>query len=137
MQRAHWYRLRVLAALIALAVASAAGGAVRAGSAGVVANVAVLNFSFDPTPATIVVGDTVTWTNSSGLHNVVADDQSFTSGTATSSFVYSHQFAAPGSYPYYCSVHGGPGGSGMSGVIVVVALPEATYLPLIGGAGAS
>ncbi len=32
---------------------------------------------------------------------------------------FSHVFATAKSVPYYCSIHGGPGGAGMSGVITV------------------
>lgn len=88
-------------------------------------DVTVANFSFTPSQLTIKVGDIVRWTNSGGLHNVVADDNSFTSGAAsTSNWVYEHTFNAPGSNPYYCSVHGGPGGVGMSGVITVQAATD-------------
>lgn len=85
-------------------------------------DVSLANFSFSPSQLTIKVGDTVRWTNNGGLHSVVADDNSFTSGAASSSnWVYEHTFTSTGSNPYYCSVHGGPGGVGMSGVITVQA----------------
>ncbi len=88
-------------------------------------DVTVANFSFTPSQLTIKVGDIVRWTNSGGFHNVVADDNSFTSGAAsTSNWVYEHTFNSPGSNPYYCSVHGGPGGVGMSGVITVQAATD-------------
>lgn len=88
-------------------------------------DVTVANFSFTPSQLTIKVGDIVRWTNSGGLHNVVADDNSFTSGAAsTINWVYEHTFNSPGSNPYYCSVHGGPGGVGMSGVITVQAATD-------------
>ena len=83
-------------------------------------SVELSNFSFTPTQLTISVGDTVRWTNTQGFHNVVADDNSFTSGAASSSnWVYEFVFNTAASFPYYCSVHGGPGGVGMSGVIIV------------------
>jgi plastocyanin len=83
-------------------------------------NVQVKNFSFTPTLDTITAGDVVRWTNTGGAHNVVADDNSFTSGPVSSSaWVYEHTFNSPGTNPYYCAQHGGPGGVGMSGVIVV------------------
>lgn len=88
-------------------------------------DVTVANFSFTPSQLTIKVGDIVRWTNSGGFHNVVADDNSFTSGAAsTINWVYEHTFNSPGSNPYYCSVHGGPGGVGMSGVITVQAATD-------------
>jgi hypothetical protein len=33
--------------------------------------------------------------------------------------MFTHNFTAEGNNPYYCEPHGGPGGSGMSGVIIV------------------
>jgi plastocyanin len=82
--------------------------------------VEVSNNVFTPAQLTISVGDTVRWTNTQGFHNVVADDNSFTSGAASSSsWVYEFVFNTVGSFPYYCSVHGGTGGVGMSGVITV------------------
>lgn len=83
-------------------------------------NISVGNFSFTPAQITITVGDKVRWTNTGGLHNVVADDNSFTSGAVSSSaWVYEHTFNSVGNNPYYCSAHGGPGGVGMSGVVIV------------------
>ena len=77
--------------------------------------------TFIPSMLTIVVGDTVRWNNvSQGFHNVVADDNSFTSGPpSTSLWVYEFVFTTVGVNPYYCVSHGSPGGLGMSGVITV------------------
>jgi len=33
---------------------------------------------------------------------------------------YQHEFTQAGQYPYHCRFHGGAGGIGMSGTIVVV-----------------
>ena len=83
-------------------------------------SVDVANFSFTPAQLTIKVGDTVKWTNSSGMHSVVADDNSFTSGPVSSgAWSYEHTFNSVGTNPYYCAQHGGVGGVGMSGVITV------------------
>jgi len=83
-------------------------------------NVEVTNFVFTPNMLTITVGDTVRWTNVLGLHNVVADDNSFTSGAPSSAqWDYEFVFTTVGVNPYYCEVHGGTGGVGMSGVITV------------------
>jgi plastocyanin len=78
------------------------------------------NFMFSPSTITITVGDTIQWTNVSGNHNVVADDGSFTSGApAFAPWDFIHIFNTEGTFPYYCEPHGGPGGTGMSGVITV------------------
>lgn len=88
-------------------------------------DITVTNFSFTPAALTITVGDTVRWTNVLGNHNVVADDNSFTSGpVAPAPWVYTHVFTNASSNPYYCSLHGGPGGVGMSGVITVQAATD-------------
>lgn len=74
-------------------------------------------FSFEPAELTIQIGDTVTWTNDGGLHNVVADDDSFTSGPPSSDlWVYSHTFNVGGVYPYNCAVHVD---QGMTGTVTV------------------
>ncbi|RPI69306.1 MAG: T9SS C-terminal target domain-containing protein [Ignavibacteriales bacterium] len=81
--------------------------------------VALVGMSFSPKELTIEVNDAVKWTNNGGLHNVVADDNSFTSGaTSTSIWEFTHTFDAVGVYGYYCSEHGSPG-SGMFGTITV------------------
>ena len=82
--------------------------------------VEVSNFVFTPSNLTINVNDTVRWINIIGNHNVVADDNSFTNGPAsTSNWVFNYVFTSIGVNPYYCVVHGGPGGSGMAGVVTV------------------
>ncbi len=74
--------------------------------------------SFSPAVMTIQVGDTVTWTNAdNGLHNVVADDESFDSGApSTDSWQFSHTFTTGGSYDYSCETHAA---QGMTGTIIV------------------
>ncbi len=89
---------------------------------------------FSPSQLTIEEGDTVIWKNSSGgLHDVKADDGSFDSGNPSSQqWVYTQVFNQAGTYRYYCSVHGGPGGVRMSGVITVTeptSVEEQSILP--------
>lgn len=80
----------------------------------------VSNFVFTPASLTVEVGDKVRWMNIVGNHNVVADDNSFTNGPpSTDLWIFDFVFTAPGNNPYYCVVHGGPGGVEMSGVIIV------------------
>ncbi|HTO77582.1 MAG TPA: S-layer homology domain-containing protein [Thermoanaerobaculia bacterium] len=70
---------------------------------------------FDPRLLTIQVGDTVTWKNVAGTHNVVADDLSFTSGDPTAApWTFTHTFPAEGSFDYSCTLH-----AGQTGTIVV------------------
>jgi plastocyanin len=88
----------------------------------VVHTIVVSDFEFTPSNLTVQVDDTVRWTYTSGAHdhNVLADNGSFTSGPpAPPTWIFNHVFTSAGSNPYYCEPHGGPGGSGMSGVVNV------------------
>jgi plastocyanin len=83
-------------------------------------DVSISGFSFVPSELSINTGDAVRWTNDGGLHNVLADDNTFTSGpVSTSIWVYTHVFNSEGEFRYYCEAHGGPGGTGMAGIIQV------------------
>lgn len=85
-------------------------------------NVSIVNFSYNPNPVTITAGDTIVWTqNGSAPHTVTADDNSFNSGTLTTGQTFSRTFDTPGTFRYYCTIHGGPNGTGMSSSIVVQA----------------
>ena len=92
---------------------------------------------FDPSTLTIDAGDTVTFKNDIaglGLHNVASDPDAVTAfhcagacgvspvGDAnTGAWSSTVSFPTAGTAGFYCEIHGGPGGSGMSGVITVVA----------------
>ncbi len=91
---------------------------------------ALPNNTFDPAQLTIAPGDTVTWTNNGGFHNVRADDDSFRCANgcdddkgdgspSTDAWSFSLVFTEIGAIPYYCEIHGGAGGVGMSGVVDV------------------
>ena len=85
------------------------------------------NLTFTPETVTILAGQTVNWTNAGGLHNVRADDDSFTSGAPSSAaWSFDFQFDTPGTYDYFCEVHVG---SGMTGTVIVV--EPAAYLPVV------
>jgi plastocyanin len=82
--------------------------------------VTVTSNVFSPPTLTIRAGDTVTWVNVAGTHNVLADDGSFTSGSpAPAPWSFSRTFTAAGTVGYHCTSHGGPG-FGMFGTIVVL-----------------
>lgn len=93
--------------------------------------VTVENFVFTPSDLTILVGDSVTWTNEEGFHNVVADDGAFrcadgcdsnggNGDPASTPWAFTLTFNDPETIAYFCEVHGGAGGSGMSGTIEVI-----------------
>jgi plastocyanin len=98
------------------------------------------NVTFSPQFLTISAGDSVTFLNRGGYHNVVADDGSFRcahgcdgdgkggSGNASSSlWIVTRVFSEPGTVGYFCEPHGSPG-SGMFGTIEVQA-PAAPATP--------
>src|ERR1700712_5698501 len=72
---------------------------------------------FTPATVTINVGDTVTWTNGGGFHDVNADDGSF-GNSPGGSWTFSHTFTPAGTFGYHCSIHGSAG-SGMFGTVTV------------------
>jgi plastocyanin len=79
------------------------------------------NNRFEPANVTIAVGTTVTWTWVGGIHNVMpTGNPAFTgSGSPVSApHTFSQTFSSPGTYVYFCVVHGSPSG-GMRGTIVV------------------
>jgi plastocyanin len=95
---------------------------VQAGGAGL---------AFSPMVLEINVGDTVTFSNLGGFHNVVADNGSFRcahgcdgdgmggNGNATSLiWVATVAFPKAGTFGYFCEPHGAPG-EGMFGTIEV------------------
>ena len=82
--------------------------------------VKVVDIDFDMKVITIPVGTTVNWLYDGALpHTVTSDTDIFSSGTLGDGDMFTFTFAEAGSFPYFCRFHGGPGGSGMSGVINV------------------
>lgn len=119
----------VISALSALALAVPLAATASAASH----DVEVVDNAFEPPTLTVSAGDDVTWTSSgSNPHTVTADDGSFDSNPDCEAFAdaatgacmddgesFEHTFDQPGEYAYYCRLHGGPGGVGMAGTIVV------------------
>ena len=75
---------------------------------------------------TVVVGDTVTWTNGDQIsHTATADGGAFDTGTLGNGESGTATFAAAGSFPYHCTVH-----PTMTGTVVVeAAAAEPTAAP--------
>lgn len=95
-------------------------------------SVEIVDFDYQPGAITIKAGDTVTWTQTGEEpHTVTADDGSFDSGELDTGGAFSMRFDEPGTYGYYCTLHGGPGGEGMSGVVTVEG-GEASEPPIAG-----
>jgi plastocyanin len=89
---------------------------------------------FTPQFITVTEGDTVTFVNKGGSHNVIADDKSFScamgcdgdghggSGKpSAASWTATITLSTPGDVGYYCEVHGKPGAD-MYGIIHVNAV---------------
>ncbi len=77
---------------------------------------------FSPPVVNCVVQDKVVWAWVSPgpiPHSTTSDTAIWNSGLHNAPFRFRRIFLTPGSFPYYCSFHGGPGGLGMSGVINV------------------
>jgi plastocyanin len=71
---------------------------------------------FQPSSASVKVGDVVEWDNTGSVaHNVTFDDfSSITSDTMNSGDKYQVKFTKAGSYPFHCTFH-----PGMEGTITV------------------
>lgn len=86
--------------------------------------VAINDNVFTPNRIMIRAGTTVVWQHQGQQdHTVTADDGSFTSEEVTNGATFKQTFDTPGSYLYYCELHGNTGGEGMAGVIVVTDQP--------------
>lgn len=84
---------------------------------------------FAPGSITVPVGTTISWLNQGSInHTVTAADGSWDSSPLCPTTTACHQpgqryrrtFTEPGVIPYYCKIHGTPGGAGHAGTITVV-----------------
>jgi plastocyanin len=89
--------------------------------------VQIQNFAYSPDPLTISVGTTVTWTNmDQAPHSATSVTNVWSSPVLNTGQSYSFTFTQPGTYPYYCVIHGN-----MHGMIVVQgAAATATTAPV-------
>lgn len=108
----------VPAVVIALAVAGPAGAATTKG-------VNIYSSGFSPKSATIVQGDTITWTNrdSTANHQVLATKGQFVSPILHRGVSYSFTFTAAGTYNYKDELH-----PKLTGTIIVKGLPPSVTL---------
>ena len=84
-------------------------------------NVSVIDNAFNPNDIVIQPGDTVIWTHRKReddcpygcpapvLHNVMADDQSFSSGPPSENWTFEQSFDQPGEILYHCGAHSSAG----------------------------
>jgi halocyanin-like protein len=75
-------------------------------------------FAFSPPAIHVDPGTAVTWewTGEGGAHNVVANDETFDSGSTQQSGTYEYTFEEDATHTYYCVPHEG---AGMKGAVVV------------------
>jgi plastocyanin len=114
--KARWVLIVLVAAVLeAAAPAHAANQTVTATSAN----------QFTPQAVTISQGEMVTWNNTGGSHNVHFDDNSYDmpANATPPPWTVMRTFPATGVFRYYCELHGGPGGAGMSGTVTVTGVP--------------
>ena len=82
-----------------------------------------MDIGFTPARVGILPGESVTWSYPTGgnAHNVHFEDglYTFPAGASPSGWTGSRTFPTEGAFRYYCVLHGGPGGSGMSGTVFV------------------
>ena len=106
-----------------------------------VVTVSMRDFFFDPNPITVPLGATVLWTNPSSFpHTSTSDTGLWDSGTINPGGQYQRTFDTPGTFPYHCIFHGGPG-VGMAGTVIVTGPPTPTptlipatpsaYMPIV------
>lgn len=81
-----------------------AGEAVKAAASAATVNID--NFKFGPATLTVTAGTTVTWKNEDDSPHRIGDQTgSFKSAALDTDDTFSHTFAAPGEYPYICTIH--------------------------------
>jgi plastocyanin len=126
----HTRNARILTGLLLLPVAAGAWAADHVVTVGGTTGGGEYEYpvmSFSPQQLTIAVGDTVTFVNAGGVHNVYADDGSFRCAQGCDSqggngapsgnpWTTTVAFNAPGTIGYSCQAHAG---MGMRGTITV------------------
>ena len=71
--------------------------------------------AFAPSPVTVAVGGTVTWTNNdSTTHTSTGNNNDWNSGPIVPGASFSRTFASAGSFTYHCTIH-----PGMVGTVTV------------------
>lgn len=105
----------VLASFLTLPAACSSRVAPAAPPAGGVAEITVEDNQFRPDSVAAAPGSIARWTwRGTNLHTVTFDDGP--ESTIRSSGTYERTFANPGTYTYYCRIHG----RSMSGTISVI-----------------
>ena len=93
---------------------------------------AVIHFvccSYTPSEVLIQPGQTVEWDGDFSMHPLVSDDGLWTTHTTDTPFTWT--FPMTGTFLFHCAIHGGFGGVGMSGRVIVKEFPNKIYLPIV------
>lgn len=112
-----------LVAVVLVVVACGGGSNTVEGSD---VTVRMYDSTFEFTEIRVPVGGSVTFVGASNLpHNAVASDGSWTTESVFGSLEQydgdeaTLSFSTPGTYVFYCTVHGNAGGAGMAGTLIV------------------
>jgi len=82
--------------------------------------VALKDFEFGPPQITIKAGTTIVWKNEGAQpHSATAVDKSFDTAIFQPGESKTTKFDAPGTFKYFCQLHGTPDGNGMVGTVIV------------------
>ena len=87
------------------------------------------NCTYNPSEVVVQPGDTVEWDGDFSFHPLVSDDGLWPMRAVGTSFQYT--FTMTGTFLYHCAVHGGLGGVGMAGRVIVKEFPNKIYLPVV------
>ena len=80
----------------------------------------MVDFTYEPVTITVSVGTIIIWFNAGEFeHSATADDAAWDTGVYSAGEQASITFDTPGTFPYYCLLHGTPGGNGMAGTVIV------------------
>ena len=138
-RRIRRFVVLVVAIVAAVATLSAGQGGGDGATARAAANVTITarDFFWSPDTVNIQVGDTVTWTNAQGFHNVLLGDSRLNQPGFPNDPSWNppsdRTFTEPGSYTFVCEVH-----PGMTGTVNVAGgeptptpTPTATPTPVV------
>ena len=90
----------------ATATATPVAAAIICDASGEGGSVAIENFSYDPSTATVAVNGFITWTNNdSASHTVTFDGGPNCGNVSGGGGSETVQFTVAGSYPYHCNIH--------------------------------
>jgi len=85
-----------------------------------VATISMKDFEFVQKEIHVKAGTTITWKNDGAApHSATAVDKSFDTAIFQPGESKSAKFDTPGTFKYYCQLHGTPDGNGMVGTVVV------------------